>query len=100
MTIDNKILEDPLKAFDYLSERVYSDKHPASPKFIRKMRKVIEEEQERTMKYTLLAGYLQMLEADTYIAVDVCRMQIVCEVEKYIEQREFVSKPGKKQFRR
>lgn len=86
MTIDKKVLEDPLKTFDFLSERVYRDAHPASPEFIRKMRKVIEETLDKTMQYTILAGYVMLLETDTYIAADLNRMRIVCEVEAYLKK--------------
>ena len=87
MTIDKKILDDPLKTFDYLSEKVYSDPHPTSAEFIKRMRKVIEGESNRTMQYTVLVGYLMVLEQDTYITADVNRMKIVCEIEEYIKQR-------------
>lgn len=96
MTIDKKILEDPLKIFDFLSERVYSDAHPASPEFIRKMREVIKEMPHRGMQYTILAGYVMLLEADTFIAADLSRMQLVCEVEAYLKtHHSLVSKQPK-----
>lgn len=87
MTLDKKVLEDPLKTFDFLSEKVYSDAHPTSPEFIRKMRKMIEETPDKTIQYTLLAGYVMLLEKDIYVSADLNRMRIVCEVEAYLKKR-------------
>lgn len=100
MTIDKRILEDPLKAFDFLNEQVYSDTHPTSSEFIQKMRKVIEGTVDRRMQYALLTGYLMMLERDTYIAADINRMRIVCEVEKYITEKDLHSETRKTKRRR
>ena len=86
MPLDNRILEDPLKLFDFLNREVYSDEHPSSPEFIKGMRQIIEEMPDKTMQYIVLAGYLTMLEGDTYIIADLSRMKIVCDVEDYLKK--------------
>ncbi len=89
MTIDKRVLEDPLRAFDYMTRRIYSDAHPTSPEFIKRMRKVIEETPDRDMKYIVLSGYMMLLEKDTYVKADLGRMKIVCEIEEYMKNKIF-----------